>query len=82
MLRTPLCDHLGIEFPIILAPMGSATSGECEAVSNVGGLGGIGSLFRITAAIQRAAQLLSASLTLSSRSLSGAGLRAGALSRA
>lgn len=26
MLRTPLCDVLGIEVPIILAPMGSATS--------------------------------------------------------
>jgi enoyl-[acyl-carrier protein] reductase II len=54
MLRTPLCDLLGIEHPIILAPMGSATSGEfAAAVSNEGGLGGIGSLFRTTAAIKR-----------------------------
>ena len=49
MLRTPLCELLGIEVPIILAPMGSATSAEFAA----GGLGGIGSLFRTTAAIKR-----------------------------
>ena len=54
MLRTALCDLLGIDVPIILAPMGSATSGEFAAsVSNQGGLGGIGSLFRTTAAITR-----------------------------
>jgi enoyl-[acyl-carrier protein] reductase II len=54
MLRTPLCDLLGIDVPIILAPMGSATSAEFAAtVSNLGGLGGIGSLFRTTAAIKR-----------------------------
>jgi NAD(P)H-dependent flavin oxidoreductase YrpB (nitropropane dioxygenase family) len=53
-LRTPLCDVLGIELPIILAPMGSATSAEfAAAVSNHGGLGGIGTLFRATAAIKR-----------------------------
>jgi nitronate monooxygenase/enoyl-[acyl-carrier protein] reductase II len=54
MLKTPLCDVLGIDVPIILAPMGSATSAEfAAAVSNNGGLGGIGSLFRTTAAIKR-----------------------------
>ncbi len=54
MLRTPLCDVLGIEVPIILAPMGSATSAEfAAAVSNQGGLGGIGTLFRTTLAIKR-----------------------------
>jgi enoyl-[acyl-carrier protein] reductase II len=54
MLRTPLCELLGIEVPIVLAPMGSATSAEfAAAVSNQGGLGGIGSLFRTTAAIKR-----------------------------
>ena len=54
MLKTPLCDLLGIEVPIILAPMGSATSAEfAAAVSNEGGLGGIGSLSRTTAAIKR-----------------------------
>ena len=54
MLKTPLCDLLGIEVPIILAPMGSATSAEFTAsVSNQGGLGSIGSLNRTTAAIKR-----------------------------
>jgi nitronate monooxygenase/enoyl-[acyl-carrier protein] reductase II len=54
MLKTPLCDVLGIDTPIILAPMGSCTSAElAAAVSNQGGLGGIGSLFRTTAAIKR-----------------------------
>jgi len=54
MLKTRLCDVVGIEVPIILAPMGSATSAEfAAAVSNQGGLGGIGSLFRTTAAIKR-----------------------------
>src|SRR5204862_4541777 len=54
MLKTSLCDLLGIDVPIILAPMGSATSAEFAAtVSNQGGLGGIGSLFRTTAAIKR-----------------------------
>jgi Nitronate monooxygenase len=43
-----------IEVPIILAPMGTCTSGEfAAAVSNNGGLGGVGSLFRTAAAIKR-----------------------------
>jgi enoyl-[acyl-carrier protein] reductase II len=54
MLKTPLCDLLDIEVPIILAPMGSCTSGEFAAeVSNNGGLGGVGTLFRTAAAIKR-----------------------------
>jgi nitronate monooxygenase/enoyl-[acyl-carrier protein] reductase II len=54
MLKTPLCDLFGIEVPIILAPMGTCTSAElAAAVSKEGGLGGIGSLFRATAAIKR-----------------------------
>src|SRR4029453_6685930 len=54
MLKTPLCDLFGIDVPIILAPMGSCTSAElAAAVSNQGGLGGIGSLFRTTAALKR-----------------------------
>jgi len=53
MLKTPLCDLFGIEVPIILAPMGTCTSAElAAAVSNNGGLGGIGSLFRTTAAVR------------------------------
>jgi len=54
MLKTPLCDLFEIEVPIILAPMGTCTSAElAAAVSNAGGLGGIGSLFRSTAAVKR-----------------------------
>lgn len=55
MLKTPLCDLLGIDVPILLAPMGAAaTSAEfAAAISNNGGLGGIGSLFRTTEAIKR-----------------------------
>jgi enoyl-[acyl-carrier protein] reductase II len=54
MLRTPLCDVLGIDVPIILAPMGSASSAEfAAAASNEGALGSIGSLFRTSAAIKR-----------------------------
>ncbi len=51
MLHTPLCDMLGIEYPILLAGMGPvaggimgpvATSALAAAVSNAGGLGVIG----------------------------------------
>lgn len=39
-MRTALCEMLGIEIPIIQAPIGSATSPElAAAVSNAGGLG-------------------------------------------
>jgi len=55
MLKTPLCDVLGIDVPIILAAMGgAATSGEfAAAVSNHGWLDSIGSLSRATAAVKR-----------------------------
>src|SRR5258707_6694108 len=54
MLRTQLCDVLGIDVPIILAPMGSASSAEfAAAASNEGALGSIGSLFRTSAALKR-----------------------------
>ena len=54
MLRTSLCDLYAIDHPIILAPMGAASSAEfAAAVSNAGGLGSIGSLGRATEAIQR-----------------------------
>lgn len=50
VLRTPLCDLLGIEYPVILAGMGPvaggmepvATAELAAAVSNAGGLGMIG----------------------------------------
>ncbi len=52
MLRTSLCDLLNIDHPIILAPMGSATSAAfAAAASNAGGLGSIATLSRPTAAV-------------------------------
>jgi enoyl-[acyl-carrier protein] reductase II len=41
---TPLCDLLGIEVPIIQAPIAPYTSAQlvAAAVSNAGGLGSIG----------------------------------------
>jgi NAD(P)H-dependent flavin oxidoreductase YrpB (nitropropane dioxygenase family) len=40
MLKTRLCELLGLDVPIILAPMGTCTSAElAAAVSNEGGLG-------------------------------------------
>ncbi len=60
MLKTSLCDLLGIDVPIILAPMGTCTSGElAAAVSNHGGLGGVGTLFRTAAAIKRDIDIVS-----------------------
>jgi enoyl-[acyl-carrier protein] reductase II len=54
MLKTRLCEILGIDVPIILAPMGSATSAEfAAAASNAGALGSIGSLSRACAAVKR-----------------------------
>ena len=42
-LRTPLCDLLGIEYPIVQAGMGYVARAElCAAVSTAGGLGVIG----------------------------------------
>src|SRR3954467_15063706 len=39
-MRTPLCDLVGIEAPVVLAPMGGAvTPTLAAAVSNAGGLG-------------------------------------------
>jgi enoyl-[acyl-carrier protein] reductase II len=42
-LRTPICDLLGIEHPILLAGMGGVAYAElCAAVSNAGGFGTLG----------------------------------------
>lgn len=42
-LRTPLCDLLGIEHPIMLAGMGGVAYAElCAAISNAGGFGTLG----------------------------------------
>jgi nitronate monooxygenase/enoyl-[acyl-carrier protein] reductase II len=60
MLRTALCDLLGIDLPIILAGMGAgATSAQFAAtVSNHGGLGSVGSLFCAPDAVKREIDLL------------------------
>jgi nitronate monooxygenase len=43
MFRTPVCDLFGIEYPILLAGMGTASTPElAAAVSNAGGLGVLG----------------------------------------
>src|ERR1700716_2002707 len=48
VLRTPLCDALGIEYPILLAGMGAGNEGGAAgpelvaAVSEAGGLGVLG----------------------------------------
>ena len=42
-LRTPLCDLMGIEFPVFLAGMGGVSFAEvCAAVSKAGGFGTLG----------------------------------------
>ena len=42
-LRTPICDLLGIKYPILLAGMGGVSYAElCAAVSNAGGFGTLG----------------------------------------
>jgi enoyl-[acyl-carrier protein] reductase II len=55
VLKTALCGVLGIDVPIILGPMAVFTSpaGMAAVVSNSGGLGSIGTLFRSTDAIKR-----------------------------
>jgi enoyl-[acyl-carrier protein] reductase II len=48
-LRTPLCDMLGIEYPIMLAGMGGVSYAELTAaVSNAGGFGTLGMAGRST----------------------------------
>jgi enoyl-[acyl-carrier protein] reductase II len=43
MLRTPICDLLGIDHPILLAGMGGVSYAEvCAAVSEAGGFGSLG----------------------------------------
>jgi enoyl-[acyl-carrier protein] reductase II len=53
MLHTPICDLLGIEFPIIQAGMGVFTSAELvAAVSNAGALGSLGAGARTTESLK------------------------------
>jgi nitronate monooxygenase/enoyl-[acyl-carrier protein] reductase II len=53
-VRTPLCELLGIEFPIVQAPFGPWTSaGLVAAVSNAGGLGSLGAAGRSAGEVLR-----------------------------
>jgi nitronate monooxygenase/enoyl-[acyl-carrier protein] reductase II len=57
MLRTDICNLLGIEFPIIQAGMGIFTSAELvAAVSNAGGLGSLGTGFRTAVGLMQELQ--------------------------
>ena len=52
-IRTPICDLLGIEYPILLAGMGGVSFAElAAAVSNGGGFGTLGMAGRSTAEIK------------------------------
>jgi NAD(P)H-dependent flavin oxidoreductase YrpB (nitropropane dioxygenase family) len=54
MLRTPACDVLGIEVPIVQAAIWPATSPElAAAVSEAGGLGSVGSVFESAESVER-----------------------------
>src|ERR671933_1322740 len=54
VLRTPMCDVLGIEIPIMQAAIWPATAPELvAAVSVAGGLGSIGSVFEPAESVQR-----------------------------
>ncbi len=54
MLRTPACDILGIEVPVVQAAIWPATSAELvAAVSEAGGLGSIGSVFEPAESVER-----------------------------
>ena len=42
-LKTPLCDMLGVDYPVMLAGMGGVSyAGVCAAVSEAGGFGSLG----------------------------------------
>ncbi len=54
MLRTPICEDLGIELPIMQAAIWPATSAELvAAVSRAGGLGSIGSVFESAESVEK-----------------------------
>lgn len=54
MLRTPICDLLDIEVPIMQAAIWPATAPELvAAVSEAGGLGSIGSVFKSAESVER-----------------------------
>ena len=61
MLRTPLCDLLGIEYPIMLAGMGGVSySAVTAAVSAAGGFGCLGAAIMHHDEMKREAEFLRA----------------------
>ena len=58
ILRTPLCDLLGIEVPIISAGMRPIAGPDLVAVSNAGGLGVLGCTSMSPDEVQLKAQAL------------------------
>jgi enoyl-[acyl-carrier protein] reductase II len=57
MIRTPICDLFGIEYPIVLAGMGGVSMAPLvAAVSNAGGLGVIGAASLDAASLRREIQ--------------------------
>ena len=54
MLRTPVCDLLGIQHPVVQAAIWPATAPElAAAVSNAGGLGSLGAVFTSAESLER-----------------------------
>jgi enoyl-[acyl-carrier protein] reductase II len=54
MLRTPVCDLLGMKVPIMQAAIWPATAPKLvAAVSEAGGLGSIGAVFESAESVQR-----------------------------
>src|SRR5215203_1604184 len=54
MLRTPVCDLLGMKVPIMQAAIWPATAPELvAAVSDAGGLGSIGAVFESAESVKR-----------------------------
>ena len=60
-IRTRLTEVFGLEYPVVLAPMGSAAGGElAAAVSNGGGLGLVGGGFGNLTALKQELELVKA----------------------
>lgn len=59
MLHTPLCDLLGIQYPVMCAGMNTASTADLVgAVSNCGGIGTLGGLMLSPAALEKEIQFL------------------------
>ncbi len=54
MLRTPVCDQLGMEVPIVQAAIWPATAPELvAAVCEAGGLGSVGAVFESAESVEQ-----------------------------